>query len=482
MTAQEKRADGPGEKPVLVVDLDGTLIRSDMLYESFWAGLSESWRTVPLAMRGLARGKAQLKARLANLTPLDPAALPYNPPVLDYIRAWRAEGGRTALVSATNTHLVQTIAAHVALFDEAFGSDGETNLKGARKAAFLTERYGEKGYAYIGDSSADLPVWQGAAKAITVDIPASLSRQVKATAPEVETLTSGVRPGYLAALRPHQWIKNILVFVPAIAAHDFSPQTVLLALLAFASFSLVSSCGYVLNDLMDLKADRAHPRKCRRPLASGRVPLAHGTVMVPLLLLGGLGLAALGGWPLFGVMVLYFLLTSLYSFALKQVAIADIGTLAGLYTLRIIAGALATGVELSVWLLAFSMFFFFALAAIKRQGELVDLKSRGVNKPQRRGYSVDDLPLVQQMSITSGYLSVLVLALYLNAPAVQQLYSAPWLLWGICLVLLYWISRLALKTHRGLMLDDPIVYALRDTKSLICVGLMAGFAVAAAVL
>jgi 4-hydroxybenzoate polyprenyltransferase len=150
--------------------------------------------------------------------------------------------------------------------------------------------------------------------------------------------------------------------------------------------------------------------------------------------------------------------------------------------LRIIAGALATGVELSVWLLAFSMFFFFALAAIKRQGELVDLKSRGVNKPQRRGYSVDDLPLVQQMSITSGYLSVLVLALYLNAPAVQQLYSAPWLLWGICLVLLYWISRLALKTHRGLMLDDPIVYALRDTKSLICVGLMAGFAVAAAVL
>lgn len=478
MTAQDKRAEGP----VLVVDLDGTLIRSDMLYESFWAGLSESWRTVPIALRAMARGKAQLKARLAKLTPVDPASLPYNAPVLDYIRDWRAQGGRTALVSATNTHLVKTIAAHVGLFDEAHGSDAETNLKGARKAAFLKERYGAQGYAYIGDSTADLPVWEGATKAITVDVPPPLRRQVEAVAPEVEALSSGITPGYLAALRPHQWLKNILVFIPLLAAHSFTPESVLLAILAFVSFSLVSSSGYVLNDLMDLKADRAHPRKCKRPLASGRVPLAHGTAMVPLLLLGGLGIAALGGWPLFGVIALYFVLTTLYSLALKQVAIADIGTLAALYTMRIIAGALATGVEMSVWLLAFSMFFFFSLAAIKRQGELVDLKLRGVNKPQRRGYSVDDLPLVEQMSITSGYLSVLVLALYLNAPAVQQLYSTPWLLWGICLVLLYWISRLALKTHRGLMLDDPIVYALKDTKSLICCALMALFAIGAAVL
>ena len=290
------------------------------------------------------------------------------------------------------------------------------------------------------------------------------------------------RMPHLAALRPHQWLKNILVFVPLLTAQAFEMITMLQALLAFVAFSLVSSSGYVLNDLMDLRADRAHPRKQKRPLASGDLPIAHGTLMVPLLMGAGLLLALGDGLPLFGILAVYFVLTTVYSTALKRQAVVDICTLAGLYTLRIIAGGLATGIELSVWLLAFSMFFFFSMAAVKRQGELVDLQNRGATSARRRGYHVDDLPLVTQMATASGYVSLLVLALYLNSEAVRVNYSSPWLLWGICLVLLYWMSRIFLKTHRGLMHDDPIVYAVRDRSSRICIVLVAAFTIGAAVL
>ena len=296
----------------------------------------------------------------------------------------------------------------------------------------------------------------------------------------VEHLATGTAQGYLAALRPHQWLKNLLVFVPVIAAHATAPAILMQAALAFAAFCLVSSAGYVFNDLMDLRADRMHPRKAQRPLASGRLPIAHGTAMVPLLLLAGLGLAGFGGMALLAMIAGYFALTVTYSLCLKRIAVADICTLAGLYTMRILAGGMATGLLPSVWLLAFSMFFFVAMAAIKRQAELVDLFGRGLPATERRGYTVEDLPLVRQVAIASGYVSVLVLALYLDAPAVQELYDAPWLLWGLCLVLLYWITRVALITSRGGMHDDPVVFALRDRTSLLCLVLMGGFVAAAA--
>lgn len=466
--------------PVLVVDLDGTLVRSDTLYECFWAGMSENWGTIFAALSGLGQGRAALKRKLEQITQIDAATLPYNQVVLDYVRNWRNAGGRAVLVTAADDALAQRVATHLSLFDEAHGSDGTLNLKGERKADFLDGRYGEGGYAYMGDSTADLPVWKRAKKAITVDAPAALRKQVTALGVDREDIVSGSRGAYLEALRPHQWLKNVLVFVPAFAAQSFETVILLQALLAFVAFSLASSSGYVLNDLMDLHADRAHPRKSGRPLASGRLPIAHGTAMMPLLLLGGLGIAALSGPPLVGVVATYFAVTTLYSAVLKQRAVADIGTLAGLFTLRIMAGGVATGLGLSVWLLAFSMFFFFALAAVKRLAELVDLEKRGVTAARRRGYSVEDLPMIAQMAIASGYISVLVLALYLNSPAVQELYTAPWMLWGICLVLMYWISRVVLNTHRGQMLDDPIVYALRDRTSRVCILLVIVFAAGAA--
>ncbi|MEL6647619.1 MAG: UbiA family prenyltransferase [Pseudomonadota bacterium] len=483
MTAKDRRADRHDDNPVLVVDLDGTLIRSDSLYECFWLGLSKTWKAFPTAVSGLMGGRAALKKQLAELADLDAEFLPYNDEVCHYIRTWRDKGGRAVLVTAADQSVADKVAAHIGLFDEVIGSDGATNLKGEEKAQLLRDRFANEGYAYMGDSSADIPVWESAKTAITVNAAPAIERQVRAMAAESEALNATRKPpAYLAALRPHQWLKNVLVFLPIMAAQAFEPAMIFNALLAFAAFSLVSSSGYVFNDLMDLRADRAHPRKSARPFAAGRVPIAHGTMMVPLLLLVGLILAAFATWQAFWIIALYFMLTTVYSLYLKRRAIADICTLAGLYTLRIIAGGLATGLGLSVWLLAFSMFFFFALAAVKRQAELVDLSGRGIPTARRRGYNVDDLPMVSQITVASGFVSVLVLALYLNSPGVQELYTTPWLLWGICLILLYWISRIALKAHRGQMDDDPIVYALRDKTSLACVSIMIACAVGAAVL
>ncbi|BAQ71663.1 prenyltransferase family protein (plasmid) [Rhodovulum sulfidophilum] len=455
---------------VLVVDLDGTLIRSDMLYESLWGACRADWKAGLAVAAALPRGRAAVKRLLAGRAPLDPAALPYDAAVLERVRSWRAAGGRCVLVTATDQELADRIAAHLGLFDEVHGSDGTTNLKGPEKAAFLTRRFGAGGYAYIGDSPADLAVWRDAAHAITVNAPGTLRRQVEALGHETEHLGTEARPlrPYLRALRPHQWLKNVLVFLPMVAGHQLQAGVLLQSLLAFLAFSLVASSVYVLNDLLDLAADRAHPRKRNRPLASGALSIAHGTAMAPALLGLGFLIAAALGPAFLGVMAVYYLLTTVYSFDLKRRPIVDICALACLYTLRIVAGAAATGIVLSVWLLAFAIFFFFALAAVKRQAELVDIAARGALGASGRGYQVGDLAVVSQMSVASGYVSVLVMALYVNSPAVSELYSFPAALWGICLILLYWISRMIITTHRGNMHDDPVVYAAKDRVSQVC--------------
>ncbi|MBK5926324.1 UbiA family prenyltransferase [Rhodobaculum claviforme] len=474
--------------PVLVVDLDGTLLRSDMLLESFWSATARDPRAPFRAGMALLRGgRAALKDRLACDGPVDSRGLPYDAEVLDHVRNWRAAGGRTALVTASSQRLADQIAAHLDIFDEVHGSDGTTNLKGARKAAFLRDRFGEGGFDYIGDAEADLPVWEAARRAITVTPRAQLRRKVEArlavrqdaAADTVTHLAAApvAASAWARALRPHQWLKNALVLVPMLAAHQLTGATVAQSLLAFAVFSLVASSVYLLNDLLDLSADRAHPRKRLRPLASGALPLGHGTLLAPVLLLAGLGLALPLGAEFVLVMVVYYVATLAYSLSLKRKLIIDISLLAGLYTLRIAAGAAATGIELSVWLLAFSIFFFFSLAAVKRQAELVDAAASGTAKAHGRGYQVADLPLVSTMAIASGYMSVLVMALYIYSPEVRALYARPEALWGICLVLLYWVSRMAMVTHRGLMHDDPIVFAVRDRVSLICLGLIMAFGV-----
>lgn len=303
----------------------------------------------------------------------------------------------------------------------------------------------------------------------------------------VGAATQGHGPGVqvaplLAALRPHQWLKNLLVFLPMLAAHRLDGETFLRTALAFLAFCLVASSVYVLNDLIDLSADRTHPRKRRRPFASGALPIVAGHWIGPLLLAAGAVIAAVLGGEFVLLLGSYYVVTLAYSLVLKRLLVIDICVLAGLYTLRIMAGAAATGINLSVWILAFSIFFFFSLAAVKRQAELVDSASRGELGASGRGYRVGDLPLISQMATSSGYVSVVIMALYVNSPQIRQLYEKPSALWGICLVLLFWISRMVMVTHRGKMNDDPVVYAAKDPVSLLCVALIVASTVLGAVL
>ncbi|MEP3331390.1 UbiA family prenyltransferase [Sedimentitalea sp.] len=471
------------EAGILTVDLDGTLLRSDMLFESFWSAVGRDWRNLLQAVANLIRGKAALKRYLFRAADIDVTTLPYDAGVIERIQEWRAHGGRTALVTATDQKIADRIAEHLQLFDEVHGSDGTTNLKGPTKAKFLTDRFGVKGFVYMGDSSADLPVWNSAGYAIPVNASVALRAQVDQLGVPVDplmTLSPTLLP-YLKALRPHQWLKNILVFLPVLAAHQLTGAALFQSVLAFIAFSLVASSVYVLNDLLDLKVDRAHPRKRDRPFASGNIPIAHGTWMACGILACGIALSLLLGKEFGWAMLIYYLITFAYSINLKRRAIVDICVLAGLYTLRIIAGGAAAGIPLSVWLLAFSIFFFFALAAVKRQAELVDMAERGKLDVSGRGYHVDDLPIISMMAIGSGYVSVLIMALYVNSPAIVELYSTPAALWGICCVLLYWISRIVMVTHRGHMHDDPVVFAAKDKVSLLCLLIILAFAIAGAV-
>jgi 4-hydroxybenzoate polyprenyltransferase len=276
-------------------------------------------------------------------------------------------------------------------------------------------------------------------------------------------------------------VKNLLVFVPLLAAHQFSSNTLIKSGTAFLVFCLVASSAYVLNDLLDLSADKAHPRKRNRPFASGALSKLQGSILATVLLVSGLTLAAPLGGPLVLVVLCYCAVTIAYSAKLKRHSIIDVFTLAGLYTLRIIAGGAATGIGLSVWLLAFSIFFFLSLAAIKREAELVDMNRSGLVKASGRAYLVSDVSIIQNMATAAGYISVLVLALYINSPDVLKLYNHPYALWGICPILLYWVSRMVMIAHRGGMHDDPIVFTASDWVSHVCGLMIIAFALIAGI-
>ncbi len=461
---------------MLVVDLDHSLIRTDLLYETLFAGLAENPIGTLKALPAILQGRAALKRALALAARPRIAALPLNEVVVDVIHAARGRGERVVLVSASDDILVQQVAEGLGLFDEAHGSTPGRNLKGKGKAEFLAERFGARGFDYVGDSTVDVNVWRQARRAITVGATSGLRRKAEAAALEAEHVDPppsalGKLSPYIETLRPHQWLKNMLVFVPPIAAHVASFGVLLSALIAFVCFSLTASSVYILNDLLDLSADRAHPRKRFRPFASGRIPIRHGMFLAPTLLITAFALALLTLPPEFAaVMFVYYVSTTAYSLLLKRKLVIDVITLAGLYTLRVMAGGMATGLPISPWTLAFFGFLFLSLAAMKRQTELVDGLRNGRDKASGRAYEVEDLPIVAMMAISSGYVSVLVLALYASTDTVRALYSSPLMLWTACPILLYWISRLVMMAHRGRMDDDPLVFAMRDPISLTCAG------------
>lgn len=459
----------PPEKVPLCVDLDGTLIKTDVLWESLMLLIKRNPLYLLALPFWLMRGRAFLKQQIATRTELNPAALPYHPAFLDFLREERRRGRKLVLTTAADSQVAERVAQHVGLFSEVIASNGETNLRGGNKGRKLVERFGKQGFDYAGNSTVDLPVWREARAAIVVNADERLAQKARQLG-EVSHVFNE-RKSYLRAfikeLRPHQWVKNFIIFVPLITSHKFATIMLGDAVLAFISFSLCASGVYLLNDLLDLETDRHHHRKKLRPFASGDLPLPVGLVSTPLLFGLSAGVGWCLSWSFLVVLAVYVVLTTSYSWHVKQLALLDVFFLAGLYTIRLVAGHEATRIEYSFWLLAFSMFIFLSLALVKRFTELKTLRLQNLRDSKGRGYTSEDMELVAMLGIASGFLSVLVMALYVNSDQVLQLhlYRYPTLLLLICPLLLYWVSRVWLIAHRGKMHDDPIVFALKDRAS-----------------
>ena len=450
----------------LVVDVDGTLVGGDLLIE----GAARLLAASPLKLLGvlfrLAGGRAALKRGVARKAPLAPSTLVLNPAVLDEIAAAKAAGREVWLASAADELAVAPLAEAVGAAGF-LASDGRTNLAGEAKAAALVERFGEGGFDYAGNERRDLAVWRHARRAIGVGLPARLAREVRALDEDVRFLPglgSGPRD-WLRALRPHQWVKNLLVFVPLAAAHETGAGPYLTAAGMFAALSACASGAYLLNDLLDLPHDRGHASKHRRPMAAGKVAPLPAMGLGAVLAAGGLALAFELSRPGGLCVLLYLILTLAYSLSLKRKLFVDVVTLGLLYMVRVFAGGVAVAVTLSPWFLAFFMFAFFSLAIVKRQGELQRLCESGDTAVEGRGWRIEDLPVLTAFGVAAGLASVIVFALYVRSPEVNVLYARPEFLWLICPLLVYWLGRMTLLANRGVVDDDPVVFTLRDRTS-----------------
>lgn len=460
--------DSQGKSP-LCVDLDGTLIRTDLLWESLLALIKQSPLSIILLPLWLLKGKAYFKHEIARRVTLDVTTLPYDRDLLEFLSNERRSGRELVLATASHVSFARAVASHLGLFDErVFGSDASINLKGMRKVALLVERYGVRRFAYAGNSTADLPVWAEANEAIVVNASAGLVSRAQALTPVSRVFGEPVRclKPVAKALRVHQWAKNVLVLTPVFASHQIANLSLVLQSgLALVSFSLLASSVYILNDCLDLPSDRQHPRKKNRPFASGRLSIPFGLLLAAGCLLGGIFLA-LALPPLFSLVLGgYLVLTTGYSFYLKQFVMVDVIVLAQLYTLRIYGGGAATGIVPSHWLLTFSLFLFLSLALVKRYTELRLLGQAGDKEMHGRGYWVTDAELIASIGSSSGLVAVLVLALYISSKEVLLLYTHAEILWLVCPVMLYWISRVWMLAYRNRMDDDPVVFAVKDPKS-----------------
>jgi 4-hydroxybenzoate polyprenyltransferase len=470
--------DGP-----LFVDLDGTLVRTDILFETLMSAVKRQPWIVVLLPFWLLRGRAYLKRQLAERGPVRVDLLPYDEDVLTRVTAEHQRGRRVVLATASDQLVAERIASHLGIFDGVIASDGETNLRSNAKLSAI-QAWSDQPFDYVGNSSADVPIWIVARRAIAVRTGSRILRRVAVAGSQVEVLGSR-RPAWksiVRAMRPHQWAKNALIFLPLLASHIYTNVSLWLHdLVAFAAFSFCASAVYVINDLLDLEADRRHPRKRYRPFAAGNLPIPFGLAAAAVLLAASIGLSWLDGSAVLVVLALYFALTLSYSFSLKAIVLVDTIVLAGLYTMRVVAGYAATDIVPTFWLLAFSLFIFFGLAMLKRFSELIEVRRRNAEGPPGRGYRADDIDVVGVFGAVTGCLSVMILALYINTSDITRLYGHPQLLWGIVPVLLYWISKIWLIAHRGEMHEDPVVYALTDRESLgvfgvvLCIATLATF-------
>lgn len=459
----------------LCVDLDGTLIRSDILIESVLALLKQNPFYVLMLPVWLLRGKANFKLQIARRVELAVDLLPYNKPFLDYLRTERSVDRPLILTTASNVKFAQAVSSHLRIFDQVFASDDKINLSGRNKRDRLLDVFGAGGFDYAGNTKDDVVIWARACVAILVDAPPAVRRAVEKHGVRVH-IFENPRPGlkgYLQAMRPHQWAKNLLVFVPLALAHRIlEPVLLFQAGLAFLSFGFCASSVYLLNDLLDLDADRRHPTKRNRSFASGSISIVKGSVLVPVLLVLAFAVALLLPIEFLLVLSVYYLTTLAYSIRLKRTALADVFVLAGLYSLRLLAGAASVKVALSFWLLAFSMFLFLSLALVKRYTEVLRLNDEGRAGVAGRGYRSVDLETLASFGSASGYMAVLVLALYINSEAVVGLYTHAQVIWLLCPLILYIVSRIWLLARRDELHEDPVVFVLQDrrTQGIVCLG------------
>jgi len=465
--------------PVLCVDLDGTLIQGNVLWECVLALLKTQPGTLILLPLWLIRGRSFLKRQLAARVRFDPARLLYREQVLRLIKKEKAENRRIVLVTAADRALADAVASYLGLFDEVHASDGRLNLKGKTKGSFLAERFADCGFDYMGDSAADLEVWRYARAAYVVGTPARQRQAASVTAVKTAIGTAATSwRTWVDALRGHHWAKNLLLFLPLALSHNLTIAPVLRITCGFVLYGLCASGLYILNDLLDLHSDREHPWKRTRPLAAGDISIPEGVAASFALLGAALGAGFLldrqFGLALFG----YAALTMLYSLYLKKIALLDVFVLSSFYSFRILAGALISSTPLSQWFLAFSLFFFLSLAMAKRYSELLHANDLVVTGNSGRGYQVADREVLLSLGVGSTFSAVVILSLYVHSPEVRVLYSSPEFLFLLCPIVLYWLSRNWLLAHRGELKEDPVTLAIRDRISY-GVALAAGMVIAA---
>ena len=466
------------------MDLDGTLVSTDLLYETALIFLArhplEAWK-IPF---WLFEGKAHLKHQLATRCVPDPVTLPYRTEVLAFLEEQKLRGRPLVLATAADRAVAQSVADHLNLFSFVLASNGTDNLAGQHKLNAIQKHCGNGRFGYIGDSRADLGVWERAVDSYVVSsTPALMRAAAKVCRPmQISGLPERLFAPLLRALRPNQSVKNVLLLVPLFAAHKLGNLVLLQqALLGVLSFSMCASAIYIVNDLLDLQTDRLHPRKRLRPFASGKANIPAGICLSAGLIAAAFTVSALALPPAFTwYLGTYFFATTAYSLFFKRRLLQDVFVLAGLYTLRLLAGGAASGVSISPWLLAFALFFFLSLAYLKRYSELLLIAERNQKEASGRGYLAKDNALVESVGPASGYIAVMVLCLYVNSPAVVDCYSKPSLLWLLCPVFLYWLTRMWFLAGRQTLADDPVVFAATDGVSILA-GIAAVLIVSAAI-
>ena len=458
----------------LVVDLDGTLTPTDTLLEAIIQLIKRSPLTLLRLPLWLLKGRAVFKSEIASHTTISAKHLPYREDLLVYLRSEKNNGRKIILATAAHKSIAQTVSSHLGLFDDVLATDASRNLKGQTKLNAIQQKVG-RDFVYAGDSRADIPIWNAAQAAILVGVAPGLAASVRQrTVIEREFPKKGIGLStWIKALRVHQWMKNLLLFVPLLTAFSFTDIGKLaIMMVAFLSFSFAASATYMVNDLWDLESDRAHPRKKHRPFANARIPILKGVAVAGCLLILALAMALAISQMFFLMLSLYIVLTSAYSWLFKEYVLIDVIMLSLLYTLRILAGSVAIGIVTSSSLLAFAVFMFLSLALVKRCSELVSLDQSGRQATRGRDYQVADLAVLWPLGLASALSAVVVFGLFISAPETQTNYATPALLWLVAIGLIYWLGRLWIKTSRGEMHDDPVIYAIKDRGSCITIIVM----------